>query len=146
MFGYNIVNNPSFDINKKTVDTIFFNIANIIQKEQKWTINIAFIDENSIKNLNRDYRKIDRVTDVLSFHYFDDFSILKDDDIAWEIVMCEEKIKAQAKEYKLWEEKEFYKLLIHSILHILWYDHEIDNDYKIMQELENTIWSEVFEK
>ena len=51
--------------------------------------------------------------------------------ITWEIVMCEEKILSQAEEYGLWEEKEFYKLLIHSILHIIGYDHEKDNDYVI---------------
>jgi rRNA maturation RNase YbeY len=60
--------------------------------------------------------------------------------------LSEDKITTQAKEYWLWEEKEFYKLLIHSILHILWYDHEEDNDYRIMQEKEDLIWSEVFEK
>jgi rRNA maturation RNase YbeY len=60
--------------------------------------------------------------------------------------MCLEKIKIQALEYKLWEEKEFYKLLIHSILHILWYDHEKDNDYTIMSWFEKIIWQEVFEK
>lgn len=146
MFDYNIVNIPSFEVNKKIIDKIFNIISNIIIKDQNWIINIVFVDENSIKNLNNDYRNKDNVTDVLSFHYFDDFSKLKKDDIAWEIIMCSEKIKIQAIEFNLWEEKEFYKLLIHSILHILWYDHEIDDDYKKMQKLENTIWKEVFEK
>jgi probable rRNA maturation factor len=82
----------------------------------------------------------------LSFHYYEDFSQLTNDDIAWEIILSENKINTQAKEYWLWEEKEFYKLLIHSILHILWYDHEEDHDYKIMQEKEDLIWTEVFEK
>ena len=58
----------------------------------------------------------------------------------------EEKIKSQAKEYWLWEEKEFYKLIIHAILHILWYNHELDNEYEIMQDLEDKIWQELFEK
>jgi probable rRNA maturation factor len=59
--------------------------------------------------------------------------------------MSQEKIIEQWKEYWLWEEKEFYKLLIHSILHILWYDHELDDEFIIMQNLEETIWKEVFE-
>jgi probable rRNA maturation factor len=69
--------------------------------------------------LNKIYRKKDSVTDVLSFHYFDDFSELKKSDIAGEIVLCEEVVKKQAVEYGLGEEKEFYKLIIHSVLHIL---------------------------
>ena len=146
MFGYNIVTTPCFNIDKKTIDNIFKTISNTIKKEQLWVLNIVFLDSYSIKNLNKNYRNTDKVTDVLSFHYFDDFSKLEKDDIAWEIVMCENKIKTQALEYSLWEEKEFYKLLIHSVLHILWYDHLTDYDYKIMQEFENSIWTEVFEK
>lgn len=146
MFLYSLNNKPNFSINTKTIDEIFNNISNNIDIQQKWTLNIVFMDDDSIQNLNKNYRNIDKATDVLSFHYFEDFSQLNNDDIAWEIILSENKIAIQAKEYWLWEEKEFYKLLIHSILHILWYDHEEDHEYKIMQEKEDLIWSEVFEK
>jgi probable rRNA maturation factor len=146
MFNYNVIQKPSFEYNTESIDNIFKIISKIVQKKQKWILNIVFLDNNSIQNLNKQYRKINKSTDVLSFHYFDDFSLLKDNDLAWEIVLSEEKIISQAKEYWLWTEKEFYKLLIHSILHILWYDHELDNEYKIMQDLENKVWKEVFEK
>jgi len=146
MFHYNLLSNPNFNINKKIIDKIFKKISNLVKKPQKWTLNIVFLDPNSIQNLNNNYRWINKTTDVLSFHYYDDFSNLKDEDIAWEIILSEEKIISQWKEFWLWSEKEFYKLLIHSILHILWYDHEEDNDYKIMSQLEKSIWQEVFEK
>ena len=146
MFSYNIIDNPNLKLNKKNIDKIFEKVSNIIEKKQNWTLNIVFVDALSIKNLNKNYRKIDKVTDVLSFHYFDSFENLKQDDIAWEIILCEDKIIEQAKEYNWSKEEEFYKLLIHSILHILWYDHEEDNDYTIMSELEKAIWDEVFEK
>jgi len=146
MFNYNLIDKPDIELNIEIIDTIFKKISNIIDIKHYWTLNIVFVNSESIKNLNNDYRKIDKVTDVLSFHYFEDFSELKDDDIAWEIIMCLDKIKIQALEYLLWEEKEFYKLLIHSILHILWYDHEKDNDYTIMSWFEKIIWQEVFEK
>jgi len=146
MFKYNLTSIPSFDINTKCIDSIFNIISKLVSKEQNWTLNIVFLDPDSIQKLNNQYRKIDKTTDVLSFHYFDDFSDLQKKDIAWEIILSIEKIISQWKEHWLWEEKEFYKLLIHSILHILWYDHELDNDYKNMQELENKIWKEVFEK
>lgn len=144
MFKYNIIDKPTFDINKKVIDTIFNIVWNIVNIPQKWTLNIVFLDDDSIKNLNKNYRNIDASTDVLSFHYFDDFSKINDNEIAWEIILSENKIKQQAIEYWLGNEKEFYKLIIHSILHILWFDHELDNEYEIMQDFENKIWLEVF--
>lgn len=145
MFNYNLISKPSFQVEKKHIDNIFKSIDNIESSSQNWTINIVFLDDDSIQNLNKNYRKIDKTTDVLSFHYFDDFTELKSDDIAGEIVMSEQKIISQWKEYWLWEEFEFYKLLIHSIYHILGYDHENDEDYIIMKNLEDktyeiTIW------
>ena len=146
MFNYNLIDKPDIKLNTKIIDTIFKKTSNIVDLEQYWTLNIVFVTSDSIKKLNNDYRKINKVTDVLSFHYFEDFSKLKNDDIAGEIIMCLDRIKIQALEYWLWEEKEFYKLLLHSILHILWYDHEDDNDYTIMFWFEKIIWEEVFEK
>jgi rRNA maturation RNase YbeY len=146
MFTYNLLKKPIFKYNTKYIDNIFNTISKIVTKKQKWILNIVFLDNNSIQKLNNDYRKIDKTTDVLSFHYYNDFSDLEDDDLAWEIILSEEKIITQWKEYELWSEKEFYKLLIHSILHIIWYDHELNNDYKIMQDLEHKVWKEVFEK
>jgi probable rRNA maturation factor len=146
MFEYNLASNSEVKLNTDIIDKLFKKISDIVSKEQKWALNIVFVDTESIKNLNNKYRKINKATDVLSFHYFSDFSSLKSNEIAWEIVMCSEKIKLQGIEYGLWEDKEFYKLLIHSVLHILWYDHEDDYDYKTMSEFEKTIWEEVFEK
>ena len=146
MFNYNILEKPDIELNNKIIDTIFKKVSNKIDKIQNWTLNIVFMNADSIKKLNNNYRKIDKVTDVLSFHYFDNFENLTNEEIAWEIVMCIDKIKSQSLEYWLEKEYEFYKLLIHSILHILWYDHEEDIDYKIMSEFEKVIWKEVFEK
>ena len=146
MFQYILNNKPKFNIDKNIVDNIFKNMSHNIPEVQNWTLTVVFLDDDSIQNLNKTYRNIDKTTDVLSFHYFEDFTDLNNDDIAWEIILSESKIHSQAIEYWLWEEKEFYKLLIHSILHILWYDHEEDNDYKIMQAKENLIWQELFGK
>jgi len=146
MFNYTLLQKPSFKYNVNSIDNIFKNISNSVNIKQNWVLNIVFLDNDSIKKLNNNYRWIDKSTDVLSFHYFDDFSSLNKDDLAWEIILSEEKIISQWIEYKLWAEKEFYKLLIHSILHILWYDHELDNDYERMQKIEDKVWKELFEK
>lgn len=146
MFKLNFITNPSFEVDKKILDKIRKNISQNVEITQKWILNIVFVSDEEIQKLNKDYRQKDYVTDVLSFHYFEDFSLLKNNEVAWEIILNESKIKSQAIEYWLWEEKEFYKLLIHSILHIIWYDHEEDEDYEIMNSLENIIWKEIFEK
>ncbi len=146
MFKFEIINPPSFKLDDKIIKRIFLEVGNTINKEQRGILNIVFITPEEIQNLNKNYRNKDSVTDVLSFHYYNNFSELKEDDIAWEVVFCEEKIISGWVEYQLWSEKEFYKLLIHSLLHILWFDHEEENDYKIMNEFENKIWQEIFEK
>ena len=146
MFHYNVITEANFPIDKNILDQIFNCISSTINIVQKWTLNIVFVDSGSIQKLNNDYRKKDAATDVLSFHYFDDFSDLELTEIAWEIILSESHIIDQGKQYGLGTQKEFYKLIIHSALHILWYDHENDDDYKVMSELEKSIWWKVFEK
>ena len=146
MFKYTIINDVRFKIDNNILDKVLLSIEKLVGKKQNWNINIVFTDKETIRELNNKYRNIDKDTDVLSFHYFDSFEWLNREETVWEILMYEEKVKKQWKDYWLWVEKEFYKLFIHSILHILWYDHENDIDYKIMQKIENKIWNEVFEK
>lgn len=140
MFKYKIFKMPeNIKINKKIVDNIFELIWEKVQIVQNWVLNIIFEDDKIIKELNREYREIDSTTDVLSFHYYTDFSWLKNTEIAWEIILSNTKILTQAKEYNHSEAEEFYKLLVHSILHILWFDHENDEDYIQMKSEEDNI-------
>lgn len=144
MLKYNLVNTSKFEIKEDILNKISETAFKVVPEFQNWVLNIVFVDDSQIQELNKTYRWKDKVTDVLSFHYFDDFQNLWVDETAWEIVLSENKIMEQAKEYGLWEEKEFYKLVIHSTLHILWYDHETDEDYEVMKPLEDKIAKEVF--
>lgn len=146
MFYLQVVEKPWFIFSQDTLDEISKNISKIEKKQQKWILNIAFTSDESIQNLNKNYRNIDRVTDVLSFHYYEDFWSLRDEDLAGEIVLSENRVISQWEEYGLGTEKEFYKLIIHSVLHILWYDHETDEEYEEMRKLEDAVWSEIFEE
>ncbi len=144
MFSLHVIEKPDFTYSQNTLDEISMRISKHISLSQKWTLNIVFLDALSIQNLNKNYRNIDVSTDVLSFHYFEDFSDLKNEDIAWELIFCEEKIVSQWEEYELWTEHEFYKLVIHSVLHIIGFDHEDDADYEEMKKWEDIIWNELF--
>jgi len=73
-----------------------------------------------IKDLNKEYRNVDSETDVLSFpmnEEFDGVNILGD------IVISTQKIIEQADEYKHSKEREMIYLIVHSMLHLLGYDH-----------------------
>ena len=83
-------------------------------------VSIAFVGENTIKKLNKEYRGIDGVTDVLTFIY-------RDDDQYGEIVMCPSKITRNARKFSETFEKELYRTLIHGLLHLSGYDHERDS-------------------
>lgn len=144
MFSLKILEKPSFTYSQNTLDEISRIISKNILEQQNWTLNIVFIEPLGIQNLNKKYRNIDSITDVLSFHYHDSYNNLQDEDIAWELIFCEEKIFSQGKEYGLWTEKEFYKLIIHSVLHILGFDHETDEEYEEMKRWEELVWWEIF--
>ncbi|MDD2487045.1 MAG: rRNA maturation RNase YbeY [Candidatus Gracilibacteria bacterium] len=147
MFHYKIINKPKdIKADKKITDHIFSMISENIRIPQNGTLNIVFLDDDVIKELNKQYRNIDSTTDVLSFHYFDDFSNLKIKEIAGEIILSEIRVRSQSKEYGNTLEEEFYKLLIHSILHILGFDHEEDSDFEEMKKEEDIIISDIHEK
>ncbi len=139
MFHYSILNTPSFPINISRVDEIFADIDIMIDSLQKGMINIAFISDEEMKELNQKYRGKDVTTDVLSFHYYDDVEILSDDGVTGEILMSEPRIQLQASEHHHSETEEFETLLIHALLHILGFDHESDDDYEMMWEYERPI-------
>lgn len=146
MFWFEVLWNADIDYKHKIIHNILNTIEKNIAQSQNGILNIVFVSDKEIQKLNNDYRWKNDITDVLSFHYYDEFSQISREDIAGEIILSENKIIDQAQEYGLWKEHEFYKLLIHSILHILWYDHIQDHDYVIMQEKEDLIWKEVFGK
>lgn len=140
MFQFSLINHPEhFHISAEKITDIFAYIAETLPVPQQGRLNIAFVSDEEMQALNRDYRGMDRTTDVLSFHYFDDFSALSDEDIAGECIFSEAKILAQAAQYAHSPEEEFAILLIHSILHILGHDHETDEDFEAMWEYEKPI-------
>ena len=116
-------------------------------------VAIDFVSEKEIQRLNCEFRGIDRVTDVLSFpsfqidagEIFDETSIEAQMSIQenglihfGDMAICLKQTERQAKEYGVTNEAEVKKLVIHSILHLMGYDHIEDDDYVLMNEKE--IW------
>lgn len=137
MFSYQLLSHPeNFSTRNIRISEICKYIESIVDIPQWGILNIAFLSDEEIRTLNHQYRWIDSTTDVLSFHYFDDFSSIWEEEIAWEIIMSESRIITQAKEHGHSEREEFETLLIHWILHILGYDHEEDDEYETMWKIE----------
>lgn len=112
---------------------------------------LVFQDGDGMTALNRTTRGVDSITDVLSYPSLDGIKgrVLVPDDCLTElegkyiflgsIVLCEEKIRAQAKEYGHSEEEEREFLIVHGLLHLFGYDHMTEQDRKEMREKEKEI-------
>lgn len=109
-------------------------------KLQNVLFNIIIVDNNKIHELNKNYRNIDRETDVISFALEDDKTI-DDGDIRvlGDIYISLDKAITQAKEYGHSLKREILFLSIHGILHLLGYDHMNEKDEKIMFGLQEEI-------
>lgn len=69
-----IVSDVPFDLDALVISTIAEKMEKTAPETQKGTVNVAFVDDETMRTYNRTYREKDSTTDVLSFHYFDDFS------------------------------------------------------------------------
>jgi len=97
----------------------------ILKKEKKQgDISIIFVGTKKIRDLNKRYRKQDKVTDVLSFSHGLVDTKFKDIFELGEIIICLIRVKKDAQEFKSDFEKELKWVIIHGILHALGYDHE----------------------
>ena len=95
--------------------------------------NVILVNKEKIQNLNREYRNIDRVTDVISFALEDDDTIKIDNyRMLGDIYICIEKAREQASEYGHSFKRELSFLAVHGLLHLLGYDHMNEEEEKIM--------------
>ncbi|MBR4410308.1 MAG: rRNA maturation RNase YbeY [Firmicutes bacterium] len=108
-------------------------------------ISVTFVDMEEIHQLNLDYRGVDSPTDVLSFPQFDDLNDLPEDgEIALgDVVICKQKAEEQAEEFGHSFEREIMYLFVHSVLHLLGYDHMDEDEKKIMRRREEEVMTEL---
>ncbi len=115
--------------------------------------SLILCGESKIKKLNSEYRDKNIVTDVLSFptsenlrKSFSDAEFMGSDLMLGDLAVCHQKTISQAKEFKLTYEEEFIHLVIHGILHLMGYDHEISvKEEKLMEEWEKKILEKISE-
>ena len=90
--------------------------------------------------LNKEYRNVDRETDVISFALEDNMDVVYDDfRLLGDIYISYEKALEQAKIYNHSVKREVFFLATHGILHLLGYDHMEEDDEKVMFDLQNKL-------
>ncbi|MBQ3577299.1 MAG: rRNA maturation RNase YbeY [Firmicutes bacterium] len=109
------------------------------------SLSVTIVGKDEIRVLNRDYRNVDSVTDVLSFPAYGDeeeISLEEGEELSLgDVVICEERAREQAEEYGHSFDRELIYLFTHSVLHLLGYDHMTDEDKAVMREKEEAVMS-----
>ncbi|MGL4847715.1 MAG: rRNA maturation RNase YbeY [Clostridium sp.] len=128
--------------------------------DKKCEISLVLVDNEEIREINNETRNIDKATDVLSFPMldyedkkvfkevytgkeFDEIYLDGEELVLGDIVLSLERALEQSKEYNHSFERESFYLIVHSVLHLLGYDHMIEEDKKIMRKREEEILSKL---
>lgn len=104
-------------------------------------ISLTFVSKEEIRELNNQYRGIDNHTDVLSFPLIEDFDEIEEDDeyMLGDVVICLEKAREQAEEFGHSEAREIVYLFVHSVCHLLGFDHMEEDEKQEMRTREEEI-------
>ena len=147
------VKNLDYNTIKELEKVLVTTMKYLHQPLKQTAFNVYFVSEKSIKELNKEQRGIDKVTDVLSFPFTDikagevidfekyslDIDRTNNTLLLGEIVICNQRAKEQAVKYGHSYLREVCFLFLHGILHCLGYDHIEDEDRVVMEELQNKI-------
>ncbi|NLK72197.1 MAG: rRNA maturation RNase YbeY [Clostridiales bacterium] len=145
----NILFNDESLIEKTLIDKIYeaaeycLNEENIISDNIE--ISVSFVTNEEIKELNTMYRNKNTVTDVLSFPQFENAEQINGDEsiiCLGDVVISLEKAKEQALDFGHSNEREIIYLIVHSIFHLLGYDH-MEEEKAIMREKEEKVMSKI---
>ena len=136
---------------KKYEDTIKKVLEQCFKQEKlensKLYVSVTLTNPENIHKINKEYRNVDRETDVLSFPMFEKNEIdekiknndFEHEDVLGDIVISIEKVKGQAVEYGHSFEREFAYMLVHGFYHLMGYDHIEEKDKKEMRQKEEIV-------
>ena len=142
MENYSIVDNNLYQNYDYLKEVINHTLEVMDAKESIFTI--IFVTKEEIHELNKQYRGVDRVTDVISFALEDAHDVsLTDVRVLGDIYICIDRMKEQALEYNHSETRELSFLTVHGLLHLLGYDHQTKEEEEIMFNLQRKILSDL---
>lgn len=145
----NIAEINFLDINEEKE---YINILNTVLKEcfieeklyeKNLYVNVVLTNPSNIRKMNKEYRNIDKETDVLSFPMFEKEELQErknlNEDILGDIVISIDRVSKQAEEYGHSFERELAYMAVHGFYHLMGYDHINENDKKEMRQKEENI-------
>jgi len=122
------------ELNLFNQEVLDFNLQEFIPKIETQfialnipSVNVIFIDEKEMQTLNSEYRKKDSVTDVLSFN-------VDSKELLGEIYICPQYVSENFKAEKFTEE--IIRLIIHGLLHLIGYDHDVELNDQTKEKVE----------
>lgn len=151
MIRFNLIGATKLKIRYKKIERILKSTEKILKIKSDYTLSIVLVDKKKIRNLNKIYRRKNRITDILTFCYKDKktrdekfYSKSLERDYLGEIIIYREQLLKQAMEHKYIIEQEFCSLLVHGLLHLFGYDHHRKKDRERMEKMENLILKKTF--
>jgi len=142
MNDYSITNEYGYEKDYSYLDSVIERTLKH-EKVKNATFSVVFVDNDKIQYLNKNYRNIDRITDVISFAFEDNAKVVYNSvRFLGEIYICIPRMIEQANEYGHSETRELAFLTVHGLLHLLGYDHMEKADEEEMFALQEVILNE----
>lgn len=139
---YAINDNYGVDFKYKYLDKIIKRTLKH-EKIKNAYFSIIFVSEEEIRKINKEYRGIDKVTDVISFALEDNKDLINNDfRVLGDIYICIPRMLEQARNYGHSEKRELAFLTVHGLLHLLGYDHMKKEEENVMFALQELILNE----
>ena len=140
----NIVNRTKYrDLERyyPELEKYYRKALNVLEMEDNYVLSLILCGPVTIRKINREYRNIDAVTDVISFALLDSEDAIEYEDRVelGDIFINRNRVLSQAEEYGHSVKREFVFLFVHGLLHLLGYDHMNEEEEKIMFDLQKKI-------
>lgn len=126
---------------QEQIERILETVLTVENLLQAGEVSISLVSDDEIRQLNRDYRNKDQVTDVLSFPQVESLDEARQANYLFlgDIVINLDQVIRQAKEFQHSEARELSYLTVHSLYHLLGFDHETDDEKLAMRNKEKHI-------
>ncbi len=120
---------------QEQIERILETVLTVENLLQAGEVSISLVSDDEIRQLNRDYRNKDQVTDVLSFPQVESLDEARQVNYLFlgDIVINLDQVIRQAKEFQHSEARELSYLTVHSLYHLLGFDHETDDEKLAMR-------------
>lgn len=142
MIELNIEKNEAKNFNyENEFLAIVQNLKNFFKIDKTIILDVSIVNNKEIQSLNKEYRNKDYPTDILSFDFgFDNFNAELPILHLGELVISYEKVEEQAKEFGHSIKREYCYLFAHGLIHLMGYDHEIEEERIEMNRLVDEIF------